>query len=467
MKNYLPIVFVALFAICSVDVQARDIYVSPTGSGTSYTSGSPGTAKGGLDLAQAGDTVYFLDGRYTDSTSTWEVAFNTARSGASGNPIYLKAVNRFGAVLVRKASSVPAISLQNRSYISIDGFKTEGSLQVYYCNNITVKNCEVTKGSCQGGDTSLNWGLAVQASNYCLIQNNYVHDMDNSGNHLHNSGCIMLFGGSSCSNNVIEYNTVDGGSTNIYSAFGTKGGNYANNVWRYNFGRNCYGAGFLLIMATQGSSNVINNSFHHNVIVNTPVMFEADSGGGPNYVYNNTFYCGAKTVQGKTVKFMGDYWENGKLTGQPYAIRDLEIYNNLAFNGTMGYNRSTAPTGWISEWFNYCDYNQFYNYTYWAKGSTTTYTLATWRTASTADGIPCDTHSTTNTAGFVNAGGTTAEDYKRTSYITSGRGGSYPAVVGAYVSGNETIGCSFSGSAPVTDTTAPGKPVNIRATVVQ
>ena len=385
----------------------------------------------------------------------------------SGSPIILKALNRNGAVLVRRSSSVPAISIDHRNYIVIDGFKTEGSIQIYYSNYVTVKNCEVTKGSIQGGDKSLNWGLALQASNYCLVQNNYVHEMDNSGNHSHNTGCIMLYGGSTCNNNVIEYNTVDGGGSNIYNAYGTKGGNYSNNIWRYNFGRNCYGAGFLLIMATAGSANVSNNSFHHNVIINTPTLFEADSGGGPQSVYNNTFYCSSNTVQGKKVEFIGDAWEDGKLTGQAYAITDLNIFNNIAYNGTYGYWRSTAPSGWISEWFAYCDYNQFYNYAYWARGYNTTYSLSTWRTASTSSGRSCDSRSTTNSASFVNAGGSNPSDYKRTSYPAVGRGGSYPIVMGAYVTGNEIIGCSFSGSAPDNDSTPPAKPNNLKVNVIQ
>ena len=63
-----------------------------------------------------------------------------------------------------------------------------------------------------------------------------------------------------------------------------------------------------------------------------------------------------------------------------------------------------------------------------------------------------DSHSVNSDPGFLNASGNwnLPSDFKRSSYTANGRGGSYSSVMGAYITGTETIGYS-SGD----DTTPP------------
>lgn len=460
MNKYVVLVLSTVILFISSGLYARDIYVSPSGSGTVYTQVSPGTAKGGLALARAGDTVWFMDGTYRDTASTWQYAFNTSASGTSGNPITLKAVNRGAAIFQRNSKSVPAIGIQGRNYIVIDGFKVEGAIQIHTVNYCTVKNNEVIYGFIQGGDTSLNWGINAQTANYCTIQNNYVHNLDNSGNNGHNSACIMLFGGSDY--NVIEYNTVDGGGSVIYNAFGTKGGGMDDNIWRYNFGRNCGGTGFMAMGSTDGTSATYRGKVYQNVIINTPYFFESYRSGRDWQVYNNTAY--------NITTMYNLQWETGAElpTGNTF-------YNNIGHTLGRVYYRDTSTPTWTSSassFFTYINYNQMYNVkSGWSGGAGTANTsLTQWQAAVTS--ISGDAKSFTTNPGFVNAGGSTADDYKRTSYPSTGRGGSYSSIMGAYITGDEMIGCT-SGDAPQSDdtpsvdTTAPATPTEVTTTIVQ
>ena len=162
--------FILLTVIISIGspLMAKDFYVSPTGSGSSYTLAVPGSITSAMSAAAPGDTVYCLDGRYTKSSSSAYSAFYFATSGAAGKPITLKSYNLHKAVFVRRTLGTPAIGMENRNYIVIDGIKTEGMILFSTSHHSTVKNCEVTGGSMPGydsyKDTSCHWGISIQDS---------------------------------------------------------------------------------------------------------------------------------------------------------------------------------------------------------------------------------------------------------------------------------------------------------------
>jgi hypothetical protein len=71
--------------------------------------------------------------------------------------------------------------------------------------------------------------------------------------------------------------------------------------------------------------------------------------------------------------------------------------------------------------------------------------LASWQAYLKAEGAGPDAgeqNSKSYDPGFVNASGkfSRPEDAKRRIYPKDGRGGDFPAVMGAYVTGDETIG---------------------------
>jgi hypothetical protein len=221
----LILVFFGTFALAGNSL-AADHYVSPTGSGTAYTQASPGGFKAALAHVTAGDTILLMDGTYQDTSAGSTSAFNPSNSGtSSGGPITIKAVNTLSAVINGNSDIVPAIGINGKDYVVIDGLRVTGGIQLYNSDYSVVKNCEVSRGYLQWGadEDDLYFGILLQFSNHSLVQNNYVHDLSVDGDNDHNGGCIMILAGSGTADqNIIEYNTVDGGGSYAYNAFGTK-----------------------------------------------------------------------------------------------------------------------------------------------------------------------------------------------------------------------------------------------------
>jgi hypothetical protein len=198
------------------------------------------TLKKAAAAAQPGDTILVKAGVYVDQNPHWDVSgdFTPARSGAPGQPIVFRSEPRGAAVIQGLTDSQPAWTIVFRSYIVIDGFRIEGQLRVGGLSpHVTLQSNELTKGSLQGTDTSLHWGIAVVNVDRTLVRNNYVHDMDAAiGNRGLNTAAIQLFGWTT-KHNVIEHNEADAGGGIVYNAFGMKAAPSCN-LWRYNIARN-------------------------------------------------------------------------------------------------------------------------------------------------------------------------------------------------------------------------------------
>ncbi len=152
----------------------------------------------------AGDTVYVKAGTYIDTIEpNFDEKFEVVNNGTASNPITFISTPQHAAVI--RSASLPgsrddyAWAVGNGAqYIIIDGFKIEGGFVFGYdgCDHCTIRNCELIYGRCPSSDPSLNWGIATHGASYCTIENNYVHDMTDSGNNAHNTACIMIFGNS-------------------------------------------------------------------------------------------------------------------------------------------------------------------------------------------------------------------------------------------------------------------------------
>lgn len=146
------------------------------------------------------------------------------------------------------------------------------------------------------------------------------------------------------------------------------------------------------------------------------------------YVYNNVFdYGGYGTRAGDLGSRSGGvpiHWFNN------IHHRSRSAYVNVPYAG------SVFPSL-------YHDYNAYYGGAVgWIKYLNTYTNLTEWKDATVCAAINCDEHSVITDPGFLNASGNfnTPSDFKRASYTPNGRGGSYPSVMGAYITGNETIG---------------------------
>jgi hypothetical protein len=275
------------------------------------------------------------------------------------------------------------------------------------------------------------------------VSNNFVHDIVYSSA-LHNDGGIMLF--QDCDNNIIEYNTVDGGTTDLGVCYGQKAGLNDNNVYRYNVARNAPIA-YFSIGSTGGSEWSYNNTWHNNIAINVNEAFTFDHSVSGHVVYNNTAH------------------NIGTICFTAYSATSITFYNNIfskVDNNTWtsnNYGYLNEEAGSLSDFFADEDYNYYYTQsppsTFAIMGYSTSFSnLSAW-----VAGTSFGQHSKDSVdPGFIDAGASNPSAYKRTSYPQDGKGGDFPSVVGAFVTGNESIG--YQGGSTLPD--GPGIPSNIR-----
>jgi hypothetical protein len=415
------------------------IYAAPSalGNGSGSSEANAATLRDALDDAVAGSIIGVLDGTYSDSTATWYVAFNPANSGTSGSPVVIVAKNRHGATLQRYAAGLPAIQPWQRNYVIVDGFSIIGraglrgeatgeNSTIGHHNQLV--NLTIDEGDIEGDDASLNWGICLHSTNDSIVRNCKVAGMINRGNTSTNTAAIMLFGVSW--RNTIEY--CDADATNVHSAFGQKGGNLFESVWRYNVARNARdgddggsGCGYLGKGDTGGTSYCDDHEYYGNVAINCKDAFFLNHNSRRWLVYNNVAYnCDNFLRQ----------WQLNSV--------DNDFFNNIMYDGTRAYDIEalTGDPPVFEPYIEYSDYNCFYSLTDFAQGAYGDQyaTMASWTAAQSMDG-----NSTTSNPGFTNAA---ADDFTLDTgspCIGTGRGGSWPSDMGAFGLGNTRVGTDF------------------------
>lgn len=433
--------FSLIFFYRPLNSQAGTYYVDQNNSRASDSN--PGsetlpwkTLKKACAVASAGDSIIVKPGVYIDSTSNERQAFNTANSGTSTYPItFISSVPR-GAIIRSPSIGVNydliAWGISGRHYIIVDGFKIEGGFVFDGCTYSIIKNCELIYGRCPITDPSLNWGLTLYGSKYCTIRNNYIHNMADSGNHGHNSACIMVFQGST--DNIIENNLADAGGAIVYAGFGQKGGDIFRNTFRFNIAQNG-AAAFLGMGSTDNTKESDDNIYFQNIVINCNSAFSLDHLCKRWHIYNNTAY--------NVTVFFAVYLDDNT---------NNELWNNIAFGGTtdVPHTRAISWAGYpdpisFSILLAYSDHNCFYNFPiigFREKTPTLTYSnLSAWNSAT-----GFDRNSTTSNPLFVNSSsnnfrllanspcinkGISSQNYER---LTGSQN------IGAYISGNEIIG---------------------------
>jgi len=371
------------------------------------------------------DVIGVQDGFYTDpNITTWEYAFNPTNNGIAGNPIIFKSINPRGAVLVRAQGYYPSIGLQNKSYIQLQDFSSQGMLQLLFCDHCIVSGCDVTLGSIQGGpvDNSLHWLLNLQSSNYCTISNNYIHNPEvGLGNGSHNTGALQVGYGSTF--NIIEKNTVDSGGGVVFGGLHQKGGGMDDNTWKYNQVSNAIAGAYGM-----GSTNDLlfnnRNIYYQNIITNCTYGWYLHHNCLDWQIYNNTIYnMTDSAIHG------GEYPEDGR-DPQRIIIRD-----NIA-NTMQSFLRKEFPVPiTLSRFISSSNYNLAYLPTYWWTenwGGTHQTTLANWNAAS-----GFDANSLTSDPLFTNLG---LGDFTLQAGSPALTGSSVGGPIGAYITGLEQIG---------------------------
>lgn len=206
-----------LLVCFATELSAKNYYVSAA-NGKKENDGQSvqrpkKTIQQAADLTSAGDTVFVMNGTYTNDCAPCNV-LNIPKSGNKNK--YITYTNYPGHKPVIKFDGWAGISINKGvSYVKIDGFEVIG-------NNANIKlakalkqpqSCANKKGTI---DPQYNGnGIVVESykkkrSHHIIITNNIVHDCGGGG-----------IGASQCDYVTVEDNVVYNNS--LYSLFGTSG----------------------------------------------------------------------------------------------------------------------------------------------------------------------------------------------------------------------------------------------------
>jgi len=418
---------------------------------------TPVTPQTAFARAQAGDTVYFrggAGGNYNVSPTNYLTpALNPSNSGTAGSPITFTNYPGETPIIVNanhNCTSIyddgcigPVMGSHNKDYIVLDGFQF---------------------GNTQSWDNEGYTLVRFTGSKYCTIQNCVFKSLTNfvSKNawSYSNPTMIGLYGndGVTQTDTLISNCFLTGGADNdrfnaiiSYDATrvtiqyttieSSRGGICLKDGgidWtiRYNFIRNMADAYPLIKAGADGAGVRFRNlKAYQNVILLSSSNWGAF--GTWNYgdtanIYNNTIYGANGTYNG--------IWATSETAGNT----NISFFNNVVARAGKFYYFKSGESPLLA------DYNIYDNRTpFSATSNGTTHNWSNWR--GTAG---YDAHSYNEAVTWANAGGTTAADYKCiSSHKFNGRGGPYASVIGAYITGNETIG--YSGTSPFSPSPAP------------
>lgn len=410
-------------------------------------SGTDGNAYNTLAGANAalagGDTLYIRAGTYYRAgANTYTGALNVAhaQSGSSGTHTIVSAYNSEEVIIGTAADKLdyppspyssdyyasPAVTVKAH-YVDIIGLKTFGQLMVIGADeggidNVLIDGCDVGGG---GPWNNQAFALQIHTAYAVTVQNCKIHNSGASDS----SGAPGL-GGYAFSGIIRNNHFYDNYVADI--SVKDTSNQTGRNVEIYNnlFTESSIAPGHDYGIRTLTQAPAINNILiHNNVFINKEVgILPGLNPTGDMIFYNNTFVNCTSDIY---------FWSDS-------SSGDYIARNNLHYH-TTGTNHvnMAAETNMDS------DYNCFYASgvsPYWRASGVNTTTFATWQAAH-------DAHSVNGVdPSFINASGTTADDFKRSSYPNDvAEGSDYGRICGAYVDGTEIIGIGGAGE----DTTNP------------
>jgi len=393
------------------------------GSASDSNDGTPAapwaTLQHAVATVQPGETVLVQAGTYTDADATSYRGFNPAVAGTETEPIVLRSCPQLAAVVVAPSDITVGLGIYANQHIIVDGFRVEGMLKATGSDHVTLENCEVVHGSTEGNDPSLNWGICLHSSDDCIVRNNRVHSMADSGNQLHNAAAIMV--GFGAARNLVEFNDADASEGLVYSAYGQKGGDIVDNLWRRNVARRAT-TGFLGMGSTDMTRFATDNTFVENLIIDSDNAFELDHNCTGFEITNNTAVGVGTFVD-------GGYLDDGAVGNTATTVRN----NVIVSPSGRGYHRGPSSVDWHAL-LTVADHNLWnvQSLASWNWGSATHDTLASWQGAESFD-----SHSLDSAAELVDA---TGGDY-HLGPSSPGRGAADDGRdMGAYPTGGEHIG---------------------------
>jgi len=414
----------------------RYVEVTAPGGGNG-SSANPWTLTEAVQQAIAGHRVNVRAGTYqvlnTFGPDIGITGIKPQNSGVDGNPITFRA-NPGDSPVIDQLGAGIGFYIDGKSFIRIDGFE--------------ITNTNDTNGSDKYG------GIVAFNADDIVSENNTIHGCDApNGN---NNGAVRY---DSTTNSTIRNNT-------LYDVFvgGVSNGN-ASGIHSYLMGdvvienNTIYNAnnGIFHKSAPLNDACVIRKNIVHST--NRAMFFDVAGGGSnahknqriiQNILYNNldNVYLKAPAVDISPRINDGFHLINNTVVGgnsalTAYNVINLNVYNNL-FIGPFTHKAVRMGDdiifgSFMSSTVLYYDNNNYFNgeefiFDYDISSTPSYNSLAAWQA-----GTGADLNSISTDPLFVNAA---ANDYKLQAGSASINAGRNGITMGAYITGNETIGAS-------------------------
>jgi len=307
-----------------------DYYVNQSGTNGAATSLATGktTYTAGKALLGPGDRLLINDGNYNEAVT----GFPSGISDVS--PTIIQAINRRAVRFYGLSANSYVSEIGNKNYVKFQGLVLDAAAAnfagIVYGDDpgggggagssyITIDDCEVKNATKYTGIAYHNSGATVK-SHHIRVLNSYIHHCGTDyptidtfdGHGIYIVAYDSLFEG----NTVTNIGNSNIGGAAIHQYFGGNGG-LNRNIYRKNFIKDCYGAGFVLHDGTTGIRA------DTNIVKNCALLDEGAGGFGvsasgvllsTNAVYASNgaaFYItGSATIQGNISWMNGAFLTN-------------------------------------------------------------------------------------------------------------------------------------------------------------
>ncbi|WP_051470165.1 choice-of-anchor Q domain-containing protein [Fischerella sp. PCC 9605] len=295
---------------------AQEYFVSGTGNdnnnGLSETSAFR-TLQTAVDRLQPGDTLYVMNGTYTQSDPNKSLVEIVNKNGSEDKWTTIKAYSGHTPKLKVKGSN--GIHIAGSSYVKVEGLDLEGSK-----DEVTLDYARQEQNNFNNPVTNSS-GISITPSYDRSGINGYSHHIVISDNKVRNFTAAGI-GAEKADYVTIEKNTVSGNSW--YSPLGTSGigiiysRNTDNNTNDYKFiirDNVVHDNKNLIAWSEVGKINE-----GHGIIIDDGLNTQANSTGEP--------YNGKTLIAGNTV------YKNGGYGIQAYSSSNVDIVNNTTYQNS-------------------------------------------------------------------------------------------------------------------------------------
>jgi len=419
------------------------------------------------EAATAGDLVLITPGTYSGvgTNSRFDMLYNSINTGTAGNPLTYRCATAGGCALTYSSGTGAMIgacgtgggcSFGDVDYIIWDGFAIDEATALSASDTGPVVFVSTTGSSLLNSTLDGNGnpgfgdnhpGVRIEGSTSIRVANNTIHDFLTSVVNPSNANGVQVYNSYSV---TIEHNTIYGCGVGIDLKSYTGGALSGVTTVRYNYIYDTTRGGMRLHRFASGSYTFL---IYQNILLNTGedggvLLWGFDASDYPRNITlaNNTIYSATHASANGGVRFLG----------APGASAGIVWANNIVAASDAGLYSEANPITDVDDPVLFsAEHNVYHSNANVGRFNGTNYTLATWKSTSGQDSVaPAASEADPL---FVNAaaynfhlqnGGQAALTLGRVVASIGGTNGD-TIPVGAYITGNETIGVESAEGATV------------------